>query len=166
MSRGSKKPCPGCKEVEHYRPANEVCSECARLLKEAAWMEERLNKMADDEIVVMYGERYHWNKYIYSRASVSRDLMKIFQRLAEAASRPTTKRSSEVQLLGDIDPFAQKYVIINKLLAETIIDLRREVQVALELEYKQGKKDGTSLLMGLADGSLSAQDFNDRTNRR
>ena len=159
----SKKPCPGCKKIKLGRSANDVCDDCAQLLHKAEWMEKELSP-SDNEIVISFAKRSHWNKYLFTKAKTGQNLMDIFQRIAEAGSQKTTSQSTEFQLLGKIDGWRSSsdttYRTMSKLLAEAVQDLRIAVEQALELEYKQGKKDGHNMLIRLADGDLSINDFN------
>lgn len=157
---GSKKPCPGCGQVKGGRSASKVCRECEVLLERAGWMEEQLAELDEDEIVVSFGKGAHWNQYIYTRSDTGRDLVDIFQRIANAGSRPALTYKAKFNLLGVIDAFGEKCVVMTEPLAEAIRDLRIAVQDALKLEYEQGKKDGQNLLRQLADGDISINDFN------
>jgi hypothetical protein len=50
-----------------------------------------------------------------------------------------------------------------KPLAEAVRDLRNAVVDALDAEYEAGKAAGHNLLLRLADGDLSMNDFDART---
>lgn len=52
-----------------------------------------------------------------------------------------------------------------RLLAEAIRDLHIGTIDALELEYEEGKKDGHNLLVRLASGDLSPNEFFKKTDQ-
>lgn len=165
MRRGSSKPCPGCGEVKSWRPAKEVCTDCKRLLKRAVWLEEQLSKLDDDEVIVAFAERAYWNEYIYSHSGVGRNLMDIFHRLAKSGSRPSPRGNAEFNLLGKIESFGGTNAIMPRPLAEAIAWLRDAVADALKKEYEEGKRDGHRLMMRLANGDLSMNDFDKETRK-
>lgn len=156
---GSKKPCPGCGEVVYGRAVKDVCRKCEVLLERAGWMEEQLSKLDDDEIVVSFGRVAHWNEYIHTHSGVGRDLMDDFQRVALAGSRPSLTYKAEFDLLGPIEFCGAEHAVMFRSLAEAVRDLWKNVQNALQQEYKQGKKDGSNLLKRLADGDLAVNEF-------
>lgn len=161
--RGSQKPCPGCGGTKAYRKSDEVCTDCKSLLKRAQWMDEQLSKLGDDEVIVAIGQRSHWNAYIHSKSGKGRDLQEIFHRLALSASRPALAYHAEFELLGKIDNGGRMYVKMPRPLAEAIKDLRSAIQPALEAEYEAGKADGHNLLMRLANGDLSVNEYMKKT---
>lgn len=162
--RGSSKPCPGCGKVKSWRPAKEVCKDCKNLLARAEWMEEKMSELGDDEIIVVYGKRAHWNEYIFSHSGDGRKLMDIFQRVAMAASVPSSVMSPEFSLLGKTEGMgAVEYAKMTRLLAEAIRDLRIAIGEALKAEYQAGKKDGHSFVKRLASGDLSINEFDKKT---
>lgn len=163
MSRGSSKPCPGCKKVALGRAAKDVCQVCEERLEKAERMERILSALSDDEIVVKFARFAHWNEYIYTKSGAGRNLMDMFQCVALAGSRPSVEFSSEFRLLGSIDSGGTAYAVMSHGLAEAIRDLRMAVGEALKLEYEQGKADGHNLLMRLASGDLSMNDFSVKT---
>lgn len=167
MPRGSKKPCPGCNKVDPWRPASEVCSECKRALKRAAYLEEQLSKIEADEVMVTYGARAHWNSYIRTRSGkAGRELMGLFFNLAEAVSKPSTAHwtKSEFDLLGPPGSRgATRHVTMPRSVAVAIRNLRLAVVRALELEYEAGKDHGHKLLLRLAEGDISMNEFDQRT---
>jgi hypothetical protein len=164
MRKGSSKPCPGCGQVKSWRPASEVCTDCKRLLKRAAWLEEQVSRLGDDEIIVYYGSKPHWNEYISSQSNIGRDLMDSFFRLAEATTRPSLASDSTFgMLLGKVEYGGGKYTVTTVPIANAIRDLRDLVVKALKSEYLAGKKDGQNLLMQLANGDLSPDKFNQKS---
>ena len=175
--RGSSKPCPGCAQVKEWRPAAEVCGDCKITLARATWLEEQLALSASD-VLVVYGKHSHGNQYLRSQAhmpggreSAGRVLMEHFQKLARAASRPAPKTSdlqdgTHIEILGK--PNSGGYAVsvegvMPESLATAIRDLRQAVEEALAAEYAQGKRDGHNLLLRLAEGDISATDFNAKT---
>jgi len=163
MRGQSTKPCPGCGQIGCYRKSNEVCNDCKLKIKRSEFLEKELTKLTDDEIIVTFGRASHWNKYLHTHSGAGRNLMDIFQRIAESASRESMIKKSDYVLLGKIDSFAEQYSVMPKKLADAIKDLRIDVEKAIEEEYKCGKKDGQNLLHQLASGDLSVNDFNERT---
>lgn len=167
--RGTKTPCPGCGQVDSTRPASEVCSDCKTLLANAAKWEKQLSKVPKDEVVISFGEAYHWNQYLHTRDSKSSEaLMRQFHKLCKAATireTPTKNVKYEFTLMGKMDQTdwtSPKYVMSREL-AEAIRDMYALLQPAIDAIYQKGKDDGHNLLMRLASGDLAPNEYMDKT---
>lgn len=162
MRKGSNRPCPGCGRIVEYRKSDKVCQDCESKLKRVEFLEQQLSKLSQEEIVVAVGQCAHWNAYLYAHsAGYGRKLMDVFQRVADAGSRASMTRNAEYSLLGKIDSFGEKYIVMPRALADAVRELRTEVQNAMKAEYEKGKTDGHSVLMRLANGDLSMNDFDE-----
>lgn len=169
MTRGSSKPCPGCGKTSSYRKADEVCMSCKALLNSAAKWKQQLVMLESgaDQIVVAIGKQSYWNEYIHDHIrngkGYGRSLMDIFQRLALASSRPAVELEAEYKLLGKIDPGGTMHITMPRSLAEVIKELHQFIQPMLDEVYSAGKHDGHRLLMRLAEGDLSPNEFLEET---
>lgn len=60
----TSKPCPGCGEVDHSRPADKVCAECAAAI--ASWNQHIARvKVDSDKVAVSIRSCYHWYPMFY-----------------------------------------------------------------------------------------------------
>lgn len=167
MRQGSNKPCPGCNKVKPCRSAKDVCKDCQFLLAYATEVKERIASLSDDEVVVSFGDVWFANEYIYTRAGdidyhPGDSLRRLFWYVASFGSYPANVFNAEFELLGRDDGVSRRaYAVMSRPLAEAVRDLYAAVQVALKAEYEQGKCDGSNLLMSLARGDLSMNDFDE-----
>jgi hypothetical protein len=130
------------------------------LLERAAWLEEQLARLGDGEVVVSYGAQPHWNEYIYTHSGAGRQMMDMFHQLVKAGSRPSSTYNAEFPVLGKIEGMVgASYIVMPRLLAEAVRELRTAVGDALKAEYEAGKRDGHMLLIRLAQGDISVNEF-------
>lgn len=160
----TKKPCPGCGEVDIWRKADEVCRECKIKISRFDELEKETKKKS--EVFVYFGERYHWNKYIHTRGGLeSSDLMKAFHRLALAASKfslnpPHIKDG--ILILDKVEGVGIGR-IMDKETAEAFLALHKMIQPLIDSVYESGKRDGHNLLMRLASGDLAPNEYMQET---
>lgn len=161
----TKKPCPGCGKVDRYREADKVCKSCQHLIKRAKDLQEE--EAPRDSVFVRFSAVHHWNEYIYTRgAFASEIIMKAFVRLALAASVPSLNEAWEdgdLYILGKLSSGSADRYLMNKEIAEAIKDLRFIAQDLIDSVYKKGKEDGHNLLMRLASGDISPNEYLKKT---
>lgn len=160
MSRGTRKPCPGCGE-SGWRESNKVCGNCRRLLDLMEKIEKSENTKPD-EVIVSFAEAPHWNEYFYAYqvGEIGDDLRKSFFRLANAAiTRQTLELESEFDLLGKTSSYHPPRYVMSRNLAESIRDLHQMIQPMINAIYEKGKSDGHNLLMRLATGDIAPNQF-------
>lgn len=161
--RRIKAPCPGCGDTDLYREKDKVCPECSRLLGRVKEIEKKEKSGENNLIGVRFGERYHWNQYIYTRGDFeSEKIVSAFHRLALASSvhslNSEANFNEDIILLGKIEGGAVRF-LMNKEIAESIRDLRNMIQPLIDSAYARGKEDGHNLLMRLASGDLSPNEY-------
>lgn len=61
----TRKPCPGCGEVDRCRPADAVCSKCAQAIKNWNAYKERLESPGAEMVTVGLKGAYHWYPMFY-----------------------------------------------------------------------------------------------------
>jgi hypothetical protein len=162
--RRIKKPCPGCGEPDLYREPDKVCRECRRLLDRVKAIEISEAAGENNLVGVQFGERYHWNEYIYTRGDFeSRVIMEAFFNLARAAAKPSLNSvndyDKDILILGRYDRGGETRSLMDKGIAEAIRDLRELIDPLIDSAYKAGKEDGHNLLMRLATGDLAPNEF-------
>lgn len=167
MKNGSSKPCPGCGEIDSRRPADKVCNTCKAKLKRLDELEERLSGNTDTVIVSFASASY--NSYIWSKKRGSGNaLQNAFYEIAFTAGKELPAYSkAEYDLLGkrhDVGTHHYHVMEMPRQLAEAIKNTYAMMNKILEGEYEQGKSDGHNLLMRLAQGDLSPNEYLQNTN--
>lgn len=157
----TRRPCPGCGEINPYREPEKVCSTCRNQLLLVDELKAEIEKIAPDEIRTHIGECPHWNQRIRFDDGL---LRKLFHQLVMLAKRHEVERSRYASegILGKIDLGASIDIIIRKDIADVISTLRIAVESALQAAYQDGKSDGHKLLMRLAAGDISINEFNNK----
>lgn len=173
----TKTPCPGCGEVYPNRHPNELCPHCRRQLDETIPMlKTAIKKLSQNRDRVAFGEVYHWNRYY--RCPVTRSkyhtlmngddnsalLRKALFDLAEKITVVDGVHTDKPLFpLGDPkDNFHMYNAIIGTMPAgaaqafRTLVDL---LQPIINDAFEAGKEDGASLLLSLASGDISMNDF-------
>ena len=166
MKRGTYKPCPGCGE-NNYRPTDDVCSTCRRTLDRARDFSDLQKSLPDGIVIVEYAPRAYWNEHIYTNGDMDKRLgskiMEKFFDLAVACSTPTNNHNAEFELLGKMSSGSREWAQMQRAVAVQIRDLYKLIQQALKNQYEAGKQDGHNLLMRLAQGDLSANEWLEKT---
>lgn len=165
----SKKPCPGCGQVDRHRRADEICSDCREKFQRVKVLEQELAKINRDRIVVAYGEYAHWNQYIYTHATsgkYGREIMRVMHALVLSLVAPVAEDYVRGYGVNDTIPRVLgknsqgiRYGTLPQDVTDTIIELRNVIQLALDEAYEAGKHDGSSVLMRFAAGDISMADF-------
>lgn len=167
MSR-TRKPCPGCHE-ERDRNSDEVCEDCKKLLQEAIDARARKNRRADTEIVgVPFAA--HGFPYIHRIGSdLNTEVRESFFALAELLGSEITERffgakTSMVDLSEDrFNNSSPHPWYLPKGLAAITTRLYAAITRGAEVAYEEGKTEGHQLIVGLATGRTSIDEFNAAT---
>ena len=162
-----RKPCPGCKEVSSRRAAADVCFGCAQLLK---WAAEERERQLHQSGLVRFGLPMYLS-YLPGTGDAGRDLERRFMALAVATSALTPEGApfreagdqfKEIRRLSsyassDEDRMARPEVVT------ALVETWRAIVDAVRAANADGHHDGSRLLVGLATGEVSAQNFNELT---
>lgn len=170
MGRGRcKKPCPGCGEVDKYRSADKVCSDCHHLIKEA--LEAREHRKADKTMearklpfaahglpYIHYMKDGHFGDN-YGRLVVNGlyELCKLFGEPAGGEAGYDTPPVIAAQESGYEWEIRRFPVGFSKVVEE----LYTNIVNGAEAGYRDGYRDGQNLLAGLAKGEVSIDKFNE-----
>lgn len=151
--------------------ANEICDECKKIFEDYTRVTEEWRKRSRVDIMpVLAGSTPHWNDYYIIRGDKisSRDFAKelqiAFYNLAIAASKPSMSLhnfNDTKSLLGRTEDFLslEAHRLVKRDLGESIIALQKIIKPMLEEAYERGKQDGENLLMRLATGDITINDF-------
>jgi hypothetical protein len=173
MAFGTRKPCHGCGQ-EVWRAATEVCDECKALLRAGRGVTQ------EDQVQASKGPLFRLTEewpgfYIPSgEPGDGRRLRKAFEVLARTALRAVRSKKQPygegveslpptgdlVHYFSTYDPKASLWTGTRRL-ADAIVELDIQVRKALELSRTIGEKDGSNLLMQIAQGKLSVNDLTD-----
>jgi hypothetical protein len=182
------KPCPACKTTTYRREADGICTECERLIWEAKQNREALAKaQAESGMEKLYQEPWFWPHFHRPGRTCMVDpdfdrLNQIFTEMMQAAGRieVTGERNWDAQRTTwhHAKTFEQAAALVKgrdgirhaiwlkpefaKLLAELDHLIRRLVKSC----YQVGLKEGQSLLVGLAAGTMSLTKFDEEVESR
>jgi hypothetical protein len=162
MSRITK-PCPGCHTTEHRRSsADSVCWNCEKAIAEGRRSWER-NSEKDDLLTVGIPFGFYGLPYL---GDEGRAVQEAFFNLLMMLKVQSDGRGCErVYLLQSEDRHScetawvtlkRRHLQILEKLYQSIIDLRKGSE-------KEGREEGQSLLLQLANGQLSLDDFDKST---
>ena len=94
----TKKPCPGCGEVEYHRKTTEVCTQCARDIADGQAVREYFDKKEHKAEIRVAPEVPHYFPYIQE----GEDFKAVFLTLVNLISIPSRNRGS-TNLIGGQD---------------------------------------------------------------
>lgn len=168
----TKKPCPGCGEVDPYRSAAEVCGDCKRKLKNEKHLREALEK-EPDLLLLKFSSTYHWNPGFYGRYTVNSDVRIILARAFTDLVRCISGRVSLQAGVGHNEYLMERGVGSKldhiwdggpdscvRVTAEQQIAVRRlfrAIDEALRSAYGEGVEHGENFLQQLAGGRTVAR---------
>ncbi len=169
----SAKPCPGCKEMVWHETGG-VCYACKRDLDHVIEMNQRVAKLRSDGTAATY--RFstvpHWNPGIYPGPDFKDhdDYRELLRNLVVAVATEVfpqdtadrDNRQAEELLDAERNPYdnsARDTLAINPTVANAIRALDKWCRQALPAAYNAGKGHGSKVLMQLASGNLTINDF-------
>lgn len=172
------KPCPACKTTDHRRDgADEVCSECKRLLAFAkAELKRREGLSKDNAEIVRAPERDYAIDGFYSRgvhSDVSDGVKKAMHALIMSVTDPVSSAEGFPDWEAKIRVLPSsktrdwlKCYRIKKSTATAIIELDTAIRKLQKAAETGAYEDGHNLLIGLASGEMSVKEFNEETEKR
>lgn len=166
MRRGSGKPCPGCGEVVEWRPADQLCQACKVLLARARAMAAELSRKPD-EVAVTFSSTPHLNKSIrvHGDSFAVRTGEQLRKALVTIALQMSRRDFGDAEVWFDLlgrteyGYAAGGAYLMPRVMAEAVRDLRGLIATAIEQSYAAGRADGNNLLVRLAQGDLSPNDY-------
>lgn len=170
---GSKKPCPGCGQVDPYRKIDEVCRDCKRNLREVAWLRKALEEANAGRLVAKLGAKSHWNRYFtvrYPRRGnyeIGSALQRAIYHTCLAGSVPSgSDRDSPYLMKKEREHFATDGSHIYRAVTQEFFDavqvLMDTIDEALSQSFAAGQEDGQRFLLDLAEGNVSINKYEDR----
>lgn len=165
-----KKPCPACKAVDPYRPADEICKACAKLIEEAKAAREAARKMGGTELVnlpwaaqamdhiphssVPFGEDYGRN--------IRSTIYEMLHLIGVQSPGEKDKAYSAPSVIGEARSYYEGGVVrFPKGLQPLFERLYENIIAATENAYAKGYGDGHHMLVRLAKGEMSTEQFNE-----
>jgi hypothetical protein len=148
--------CPGCQTSpnDYYRKG-EVCGECLIKLRLA----RRIEQMGgSNKVGRRIPEQSHWLPYLYH----GRELQDYFLNLMVACGTPCNFEDTNKSLLAGQDD-CSGYFLYEEKVERCLVELFLKTNDVLKRVYAEGKEHGANLLMQLAEGEITANDFNERT---
>lgn len=162
----TRKPCPSCKEVYPWqRDADDICPNCQNDRKRLEYLEAEFSKINSETVQVYYQAAPHWNQYFYSHCGADTgELQKAFYALAESIVVPYTGDYQEggISLMGPGSGGgfrSGRRGLLRKDIAEAFIKLHQSIQPLLDAVHEDSFKQGHNLLMRLAAGDLSPNEY-------
>lgn len=173
MRKGeTQKPCPGCHKPG-LRDADSVCYECKKKLEEAEMARKQQEQDSGHQIYHVPGADRFPNYHIPARflhediRGRMRAISVIMEALVYSIGLPVLGRYFPSNNLfyypkGYRVEYSSRstYLLFKPETAQAIDQLDTAIQTALEAAYQVGKQDGSRLLMQLADGELTVNEFN------
>ncbi len=171
----TRKPCPGCGEGGRWRDVDSVCGSCKALLEDGKRFRELYESDDADHVRVVIPDAAHRLPYLRHG---SRERIDAFQRaiLNLAASIASGKDESiENRSYGHqpLIPLGRPERIVDQFYGASALmtkdahrHMARLYQAALDLvesAYKEGFRDGRSILIGLARGEIAPSEFEARS---
>lgn len=171
MAFGTYKPCHGCGK-EGYRATNEVCSDCKALLRVGQAVKQEDQEKA--EVGKLFRLTEEWPSFYIPSGdpTAGRALRRAFETLARSALKrvrskvdPYTDGVEALPPTSDLchyfstyDPKATVWTGTARLGA-ALTELDLQVRKALALVKEIGEKDGSNLLLQIAQGNISVNDL-------
>ena len=136
----TRKPCPGCGEVDPQRSADDVCHSCNRKILAYDSLKNQLKVYSEQWCEVP--PPLHRRPKHYDEGVENKICMNILCDLLE--NLPT---NSDGVLMGP------------RGLCDNLQSLRNAIVEAMEKRYKEGRENGSNLLRRLHDGDTSVTNF-------
>jgi hypothetical protein len=169
----TRKPCPGCGEP-YWREVDKVCNACATLIAEAQAERARIAAAANNpqfEIASLlsteptfYGQWQGANTEHERLREAFREL--IFSVIAEEELRDHYFSPDQCHKLFKsyaIGYSSTTYLAMPPGAAQKLEELKEAIQVYLAVIYQKGVERGQSVILGLAGGDISVNEFNQIT---
>jgi len=174
-------PCPGCNEVIWKRPVDKVCRRCQKLMEDGRKAREA--QAQTEKVFVMAPDRRWWN-YLragssgFSRIDTPRDRLEFaMHSLLEVLIEPCLDaRGYDTHSLyrnaffsieghGSHSYWSEQDVpaFVDPKAREAVVALHQAILDSLQQAYRDGVREGSSLLAQLASGDITAEDFNKKT---
>lgn len=170
-----RKPCPGCNQVDQRRPADQVCHECQQLIKEALARRAELQRTKEAEPAKL-PHSAHCLPYIPNVDGDERDVIQRFVfGLVKMVGTPTkwnakwfppqtySRTGYIIEGKSGCDSGGTTYWLVPRGLVKMLQDLYAAILAGSANAYAEGFSNGHNLILGLATGETSIDDFNEQS---
>ena len=159
----TKKPCPGCGEVDEYRPATEVCGCCKSLMKDGRKFRRQCHQRIGGW--VQMPAFWHSLPYIHYARKPGEEFQKAFFDLvvALAAEIPSNEWAATELLPGGHHYSNGEGVYLLPADLDRLRDLYQAVIDIAESAYQEGVEKGQRFIEGLISGKTTIEKFNNAT---
>lgn len=170
--------CPVCGEGKLLLTEDKICWSCKGYI-ELGKLTEKRAKEAEDTVMIILGDSFVYRgeklrdelkdpmKFSHFRFEAPR-ISDLIMTIADVTYTTVSYYSHSDEFL-DIFAIHQsnnKKAVVTRKQAEAIQTLADLIAGYIYTEHQAGVEKGQSLLLGLADGSVSVEDFNDRNLKR
>lgn len=166
----TRKPCPGCHEEPVLgRDSESVCNDCKKLLQEAIDARARKNRRADTELVGVPFAAHGFPYIVRLGTDLNDEVRDAFFALCELLGSQVqgifvSTNASIVDLSEDrFNHASPRAWYLPKGLAAITTRLYDAIIRGSEAAYETGRSEGHQLLIGLATGRTSIDQFNEAT---
>lgn len=173
---GSSKPCPGCGRVHPRRKSTEVCMHCRDKLRAHDYLKEELRKLTEDKRLIKLASLSSYQERIglpvrrlrADDRDYSVELMEVLWELANAIATPIVDQEDRYGLAHTaLDPLVLRsdgytgamFYKMNKEAAKKLHELRQLLPEIAKACYDAGWRDGQALLVNVAEGKASINDY-------
>lgn len=174
----TSKPCPGCGQVDPYRPAASVCRACRDALdRDKALLAAR--KAQEGKVLTRMPHAPHALPYIQYAFEFKSAFQESFSLLAAAAGEVVPAAHAyeltDTEQAGVLVPEHNKgmnvggyslhpnFLLIDPGALEALRAVYASVVNIARVAHADGLADGRSLLTGLASGEITVKEFNERS---
>jgi hypothetical protein len=161
-------PCHACGD-EGNRPKNSVCGKCRSIFERALRREAEV-AAAGEDVIVRSCERAYAMPYLRHETargdpSGENPIRKPMLRLSEVISEPAIHATDAQDLWGDGRYDWVTYRRMPRAAFEAMRDAYDAIGKALTAAHREGHREGRDLLLQLAAGEITNDEFNDRAAR-
>jgi hypothetical protein len=174
MKRRKTVLCPACGITPLYWTEELICRQCENDLKRGKLLREELEKQDGEKVTCILGTGFLYDHYLpdelkdqhvlYSERfwnnSISHLILSITGQPVQRNWNPCSKNKSLAIYVSDGTDYIAN---VSKPQFEAIKYLADWIGAIKHDAYREGLKYGRNLLLNLANGSLSVEDFNDQS---
>lgn len=168
----TKAPCPACKVVDKYRHVTDVCSGCQRLLREALAARDALEHLEGTELVVTGEPTAHWWEGYYeslpsccshnTRDEIRKAYVKLVYLLGTTTDEYVPFDDRRLYSLGKWESSSIS-MRFKPAALKALRNLDEAIRKSLMETYEYARREGHNILLELARGELSVDEFNQQT---
>lgn len=174
------KNCAACGNPEIFHSGRLICSDCERFIALGKQVEKSRKIQKGEKLIVLaIGEGFEYERQIYSHRDWDPELSEgSTRKIAELLARLLSKmdvanrwddESTKATRMFDHERVANSendwkfYAVLEKSKVPLVKELLAMIYGLIQSNKKEAYRRGHNLLLGLADGSYSVSEFNERT---